>query len=129
MGRATGPGIAALIVALWMVACAHGGDAAQARGGPPEAALHVVNSNWSDMTVYAVRNGMRSRLGTVPSMEKRTFRLPGHIVVAGGDFRLEADPLGSSRRYQSPSLVVGPGQVVEWRLENNLSLSSAVIRH
>jgi hypothetical protein len=42
--------------------------------------------------------------------------------------RLMADPIGSTRVFTSPPLLIAPGQRAEWRLENSLALSSFWIR-
>ncbi len=46
----------------------------------------------------------------------------------GSAIRLVADPIGSHRPYTSSPLLVAHGQSVRWQLENNLALSSFVVR-
>jgi hypothetical protein len=115
--------------ALLAVGCAHGNSAtADAANADAGAVVHVSNNNWSDMNVYVVRGTMRQRLGTVSSLATGKFRLPRHIFTSPEPMRLLADPIGGAQQYLSPPLLVNPGQVVEWRLENNVQLSSAFIR-
>jgi hypothetical protein len=91
--------------------------------------IRVNNHNWSDMTVYLVRNGARMRLGSVSSLDTRTFEIPMSLLASTGDaVRLMADPIGSTRVFTSPPLLIAPGQRAEWRLENSLALSSFWIR-
>lgn len=115
--------------ALLAGACAHG-KAATGGGqvGEMETVLQVSNNNWSDMNVYVVRGAMRQRLGTVGSLTTSKFKLPRYIFTSPDPVQLVADPIGGARPYMSPPLLVNPGAVVEWRLENNVNLSSAFIR-
>jgi len=120
-------GVAA--AALLAFGCVHRNTATVDAGNrDAEAMVHVANNNWSDMNVYVVRGSMRQRLGTVSSLGTGRFRLPRHIFTSPEPMRLLADPIGGAQPYMSPPLLVNPGQVVEWRLENNVQLSSAFIR-
>jgi len=115
--------------ALLATGCAHGNTARAAdEADEPEAMLQVSNQNWSDMNVYLVRGGSKQRLGTVGSNMTGRFKLPRHIFTSTEPLQLLADPIGSARTYTSPPLLVSPGQTVEWRLENNVALSSYFIR-
>ena len=91
--------------------------------------IRVNNHNWSDMTVYLVRNGARMRLGSVSSMDTRMFEVPTSLLMSTSDeVRLMADPIGSTRVFTSPPLLIAPGRRAEWRLGNSLALSSFWIR-
>ncbi|HEX2167768.1 MAG TPA: hypothetical protein VHG09_11105 [Longimicrobiales bacterium] len=90
--------------------------------------IQVANNNWSDMTIYLMRNGQRQRLGTVTSQSSEVFVVPTAIISTAADIRLVADPIGSSRTFTSPAIVLTPGQKAEWQLENSLALSSMWIR-
>jgi hypothetical protein len=76
------------------------------------------------MVVYAQRNGVKVRLGTVTSMTSASFELPVPLLSGNGELYFVADPIGSDRAYRSPVVMVGRGQRVEFMLENNLALSS-----
>ena len=89
--------------------------------------VRVVNDNWHDITVYAVRGGYRRRLGLVNSFAKREFTLPPAFLIPSDELRLIADPIGRRGAFVSEPLVVNPGDVVEWRLLNNLRLSNIFI--
>lgn len=99
-------------------------EPANAFAGETEATVLVTNNNWSDMTVYASRNGAVMRLGTVTSMTTERFTLPSPLVVGSGNLQLVADPLGSTNTYRTQPLLVSPGQQVEFILQNNLALST-----
>ncbi len=109
------------------VACSSAGTmdrSANALAGEVEATVEVTNNNWSDMVVYAQRNGVRMRLGTVTSMTSARFDLPVPMLSGSGELYFVADPIGSDRAYRSPVVMVGRGQRVEFMLENNLAHSS-----
>jgi hypothetical protein len=115
--------------ALLASGCAHGNPASgEGELGERQSVLQVSNNNWSDMTVYLVRGTMRQRLGTVGSLTTSRFKLPEHIFTSPDPVRLVADPIGGARTYTSPPVLIGPGQTVEWRLENNVALSSYFVR-
>lgn len=86
--------------------------------------VRVENNNWSDMRIYLVRSGIRTRLGYVSSMTEASLDVSDTMVGGAGEVRLMAAPIGSLQRFYSDPLHVSPGQMVEWRLENNLPLSS-----
>src|SRR5688500_12906436 len=61
--------------------------------------LQVANHNWMDMTVYALRDGSRVRVGTVTSGSVERFALPRGFDLRTGALRLEADPIGSNEVF------------------------------
>jgi hypothetical protein len=116
-------------VAVFAGACAHGNAArGEAERNDMETVLQVANNNWSDMNVYLVRGALKQRLGTVSSLTTAKFKLPEHVFASPEPLRLLADPIGGAQAYLSQPLLVNPGQIVEWRLENNVALSNAFIR-
>ncbi len=93
----------------------------------PRTTVRVINDNWNDITVYAVRNGYRRRLGTVTSFTSRVLTLPPTLLILNDELRLVADPIGSRGVYVSEPLVVNAGDVVEWTVRNNIRLSNIFI--
>ncbi len=89
--------------------------------------VRVRNDNWHDITVYAVRAGFRRRLGTVTSFTSRVFTLPPTFLIPSDELRLIADPIGRRAVFVSEPLLVSAGDVVEWRLLNNIRLSNIFI--
>ncbi|MGH7476068.1 MAG: hypothetical protein ACRELD_07250 [Longimicrobiales bacterium] len=71
---------------------------------------------------------LKHRLGMVTSFTARTFKAGALLMDGGSAIRLVADPIGSHRPYTSSPLLVAHGQSVRWQLENNLALSSFVVR-
>lgn len=110
--------------------CAYGNTTMDdaAAFGDERTVIHVANNNWSDMTIYLLRDGYRQRLGTVTSQSSDTFVVPTHLIASAADVRLLADPIGSSRTFTSPAILIAPGQRTEWQLENSLALSSMWVR-
>ena len=116
---------AALLAVIALSACApvsRGGQAGEFQ--QEKATLLVENNNWADMAIYLVRDGMRTRLGTAPSLGRTRFVLPDAMIGGSGELRLLADPIGSTQRFLSQPIHVTPGDQVRFRLENNVQLSS-----
>lgn len=95
----------------------------------PRTSVRVENGNWLDVRVYAVsESGAYDRLGTVTSFTERTFELPRWITAPTSQIQLVAVPIGSTRSYAAPPVLVSVGDVIEWKLTNNLALSSIWVR-
>ncbi len=92
-----------------------------------ETTVRVINNNWDDVTVYATRDGYRHRLGKLTSFTSRVFTLPPAFLVQTDELRLIADPIGRRGAFVSEPLLVNAGDVVEWRLLNNIRLSNIFI--
>ncbi len=116
-----------LTVAALVAVPAAAQTAAEERSETPRTTVRVVNDNWHDITVYALRAGYRRRLGTVTSFTSRVFTLPQAFLIPSDDLRLIADPIGRRGAYVSEPLLVNRGDVVEWRLRNNLGFSNVFI--
>jgi hypothetical protein len=126
-----GTGAAVALAGLLAGACASGtGGAVETNGaGGDGTVVEVSNHNWSDVTVYAVQLGTRTRLGTVVSMTTRRFTLPAQTRLADGGLRLMASPIGSNRSHLTDLILVDHGDRIEWNLENSLALSSYMVRN
>lgn len=88
----------------------------------------VENHNWSDVNVYAVRDGLSVRLGTVTSMQTARFYVPADLVVGSSTLRLAADPIGALQGYTTGPIPVQPGQRIALTIENDLAISAYAIR-
>ena len=120
------------VAALVAVPAAAAQTASEERSETPAAVsqrttVRVVNNNWHDIRVYAVRGGYRRRLGTVTSLTSSVLTLPPTFLIQTNDLRLIADPIGRRGAFVSEPLVVNPGDVVEWRLWNHIELSNIII--
>ena len=95
---------------------------------PDTITIRVSNNNSLDMTVYAVNQSMRIRLGIVNTASTQRFTVSLHQVSPSGELQLLADPVGSRRTLTSEAIHVFAGQAVEWTLQADLRQSSLVIR-
>ena len=87
----------------------------------------VVNRNWLDVRVYAVSGSHSVRLGTVTGFGEQTFTLPRSIQAGYTDLMLAVRPIGQRGVHYSMPLLASPGDIIEFRVENHLALSSAIV--
>src|SRR5690348_9697639 len=73
---------------------------------PDTITIRVSNNNPLDMTVYALNQTMRVRLGTVTTASSQEFTVSLHQVSPTGDLQLLADPVGSRRTLTSETIHV-----------------------
>jgi hypothetical protein len=85
--------------------------------------VEVESHNWNDITVYLVTSGLPQRLGMVTALGQATFDFPSQRLYTGGGVRLRALPV-AGHPFTSETILVAPGQVITWRLENDLDASS-----
>ena len=90
--------------------------------------LQVVNNNWSDIVIYALVDGSRTRLGDVGSTRTRMLRLPNSVLASSGMLQLVLDPLGSRNTYRTGVIMVSGGQRVRLQIENELRLTSWTVQ-
>ena len=83
----------------------------------------VESHNWSDITVYLLAGGLPQRLGMVSALSSATFDFPSHRLNTSSGVRLRALPV-AGRPFTSETILVLPGQVISWTLENDLDASS-----
>ena len=101
----------------------------RSRSSAPAAAKHtavgveIESHNWNDITVYLVTSGLPQRLGMVTALGRATFEFSAQRLNAGGSIRLRALPV-AGRPFTSDAILVTPGQVITWMLENDLDISS-----
>ena len=95
---------------------------------PDVITISVSNSNPLDMTVYAVNQSMRIRLGTVSTASTQRFTLQLHQISPTGELQLLADPVGSRRTFTSEAIQVFAGQAVEWVIQADVRQSTLTIR-
>jgi hypothetical protein len=86
-------------------------------------AVTVESHNWSDITIYLVAGGLPQRLGMVTALSQATFDFPAQRLYTSGGVRLRALPV-AGRSFTSETILVQPGQMITWRLENDLDASS-----
>lgn len=93
-----------------------------------EISVRVRNNAWNAIHVYVVMGGQWESLGMVSSQTSSDYTIPRGMMGGRDEIRLVADPIGSNRGYFSDPILVEPGDLVEWTLQNNLNLSSVFVR-
>lgn len=106
---------AALVLVLVVGACATTGSHLdgdiETRSG--FATLVIENDNPSTVTVYALRNGSRQRIGTVTGLSSQQFTIRRNMLGTDGELRVGVDPVGSSRLYTAQPILVTEGDTIE----------------
>jgi len=83
----------------------------------------VESHNWNDITVYLLAGGLPQRLGMVSALSSATFDFSSHRLNTSGGVRLRALPV-AGKPFTTETILVYPGQVITWTLENHLDASS-----
>lgn len=91
-------------------------NTASAKAGNGRTRVVIDNQNTSDMNVYLINQGTRILLGWAPGLTKSMLMLPSGSLMASGQVRLLATPIGGNRAIRTPTLLVGPGQNVYWTI-------------
>jgi len=130
--RILGVALALSLASLPLGACASsqlGANSPLDKSAPGGALVTVENLNPQAMRVYLLRGATPIPLGSVETLERRTFIVPTAVLGRTGQLRLMADPLGSRAAYTSDWIQASPGDLVEWKLTANLKLSAFSVRH
>ena len=85
--------------------------------------VEVESHNWNDITVYLVTSGLPQRLGMVSALGEASFDFPSYRLNTSAGVRLRALPV-AGQPFTSETILVLPGQMITWTLENNLATSS-----
>ncbi|HYW10018.1 MAG TPA: hypothetical protein VE913_23835, partial [Longimicrobium sp.] len=99
------------LLALFFAGCVSGAAPASAPSdGAPAAGVtvEVTNAHRSDITVYVVRGGARSRLGITVSGNTTRFPLRDARIELLGDVRLHAEVIGSDAQFTTQRIAVRP---------------------
>ena len=90
--------------------------------------VQATNLAWASIHVYAISGGSWQSLGILASQDDETWDLSVSLVGNRREIRLVADPVGSSDAFISEPVLVEPGDLVMWTIQNNLALSSVSVR-
>jgi hypothetical protein len=101
----------------------HHRGAPEDRAQPTKVSVEVESHNWSDITVYLLSGGLPQRLGMVTALGEASFDFPSQRLNTSGGVRLRALPV-AGQPFTSEAILVLPGQVISWTLENKLDASS-----
>lgn len=121
--------ILALGLASVALGCASRGTIRDPAAPPPPepVTLEVSNHNWLDMAIYVVNGSQRFRVMTVVSTNVASVVLPRHLLGHGREIKLQADPIGESRRFTSERVFAYPGSTISWTLETDLRRSNVAV--
>ena len=116
-------------LALGAAGCAARGTIQNPTAPPPPepVTLEVQNHNWADMAIYVVNGSQRFRVMTIVATNAGSVVLPRHLLGQGREIRLQADPVGESRRYTSERVFAYPGSTITWTLETDLRKSNVAV--
>jgi hypothetical protein len=90
---------------------------------PTQVFVAVESHNWNDITVYLLAGGLPQRLGMVTALSRARFDFPSHRLNTSRGVRLRALPV-AGRAFTTETILVLPGQMITWTLENRLDASS-----
>jgi hypothetical protein len=94
------------------------------KSAPPRGILLTVeNRNAADARIYLVRAGIRLRLGTVGSHERRTLSLPTAYLGIPGGAVLETELMASRERHAMQPIAAVSGDRVAWTIGHRLPYS------
>ena len=116
----------ALVTGIAASACARTNEAAGTVVPANVVGLRVQNNNFLDFDVYAVSQGLPTRLGTVTGNSTRDFVVDGSLVTQ--DFRVIATPIGARGQASTGAIIVSPGQTIEFTVGSTLRNSTVSIR-
>jgi hypothetical protein len=116
----------ALVTGIAASACARTNEAAGTVVPANVVGLRVQNNNFLDVDVYAVSQGVPTRIGTVTGNSTRDFVVDGSLVTQ--DFRVIATPIGARGQASTGAIIVSPGQTIEFTVGSTLRNSTVSIR-
>ncbi len=93
-------------------------------GADADIPLEIANHKWLDVIIYVVRDGQASRVGIASASSSASFSLPARMLGQGREIRLWGHPIGGTGGTLTESVVVQPGQWIEWTLESDLERSA-----
>lgn len=116
-------------VLLGGAGCGHAGQEGEEAPAPRRSPITLVlaNQNFSDMTIYSVEVGRRSRVGMVGGNSSVTLNVSS-ALFPGGRLNLIAVPIGGSGRASTGPLMVNGGETVYFTITPQLSTSYASIQ-
>lgn len=122
--------VVALIAALATAACASSGfrteepESDRSSRERQPATVRVQNDSQWALRVFVISGGDRRQIGSMHSLDTAVFQIPSSVLSRGGGIRLAADPTGPRFVYLSEQVLVNPGDLVEWNIQNNPSHTS-----
>jgi hypothetical protein len=78
--------------------------------------VRVVNDHPDLMNVYLLGSGQSRFLGILPIADTLRAPVPESMLGASREIRLQARAVGGVASLYSPSVILGPGDVLEWTI-------------
>lgn len=116
--------LVAVVVAASLSGCSRSGSPTIVPPPAQNIPLQITNHNYLDITIYAIHDGQRTRLGVAGGSAHTDMVLPARMLGVGRDLQLLGDPIGSPEQALTEVIVVQPGQFIEWLLESGLARST-----
>lgn len=88
----------------------------------------VDNRSWSDVHLYAMYLGHRTRLTTLPAASRSVVVVPRSMLDENGELQLVGDPTITHEEVRLDPVRLQPGQHVELTLEPALWRSFVAVR-
>ncbi|HYJ78491.1 MAG TPA: hypothetical protein VEW03_02720 [Longimicrobiaceae bacterium] len=95
---------------------------------PVPVAVHVTNLNRSDVAVYLLRAGSRSRLGLVVSGRTTVFTVRHVRPDQMRDVQFDLQRIGAEEVYRTERVTPLPGQGIVLRIEDLLTTTVVSVR-
>jgi hypothetical protein len=111
---------------LTTTACSHNYEAGGQLAPENAIVIAVHNQNFLDMDVYAVSEGLATRLGTVTGNSSRSFVVDPSMAVS--DFRIVATPIGGMGRASTGTISPSAGETVDFTIGSTLRNSTVFIK-
>jgi hypothetical protein len=89
-----------------------------------ELQLEVANNNWSDVIIYMLHDGVRTRFIAVTAARSASAPIPTRYVSSNGTVQILVHRIGGNDEYVSPVVSVRMSRTVALTLESNLARSS-----
>jgi hypothetical protein len=89
-----------------------------------ELMLEVDNNNWSDMVIYMVHDGTRTRFTLVTGSRSTAVVIPPRFISSNGNVQIIVHRIGGNDDYVSPVVSVRLGKTVALTLEPVLAHST-----
>ena len=90
--------------------------------------LEVRNEHWLDVTVHVLRDGQRTRVGSVAAGAALGFILSQDLLGSSRTIQVEAQAVGAPTRVATEELVVQGGQRVALTLATGLRCVDVGVR-
>lgn len=98
-----------LALAVASLGCRTGRTAGNEDEGPVRTTIDVQNQDFNDMTVYALVNGSRTRLGIADGNKTTVLTIPDYLINGTTFMRFVADPIGGNRTPVTEEVDVSAG--------------------